>query len=45
MNLKLYCETRKQYLFEITPVTFVVDLTLENAEMELTKFATFFIKN
>jgi hypothetical protein len=44
-NLKAHCENRKMHLFDITPLTFVVDLSLEGAEMELLRFASFFIKH
>lgn len=44
-NLKLYCETNKINMFSITPVTFVIDLDDDACEVQITKFASFFIKN
>lgn len=44
-NLKSYAEYRKLMLWEITPLTFIVNLQEEDAELQLAKFASFFLKN
>ena len=44
-NLQIYCETNKLNLFDITPVTFLIDLQDDNCEAQLGKFVSFFLKN
>lgn len=43
--MKFFCETNKLYLFDITPITFLLDLQDENCEIQLGSFANFFYKN
>lgn len=44
-NLLVYCETNNLNLFEITPLSFLIDLDHENCHSTLQKFAKFFNKN
>ncbi|EGR27130.1 tubulin-tyrosine ligase family protein, putative [Ichthyophthirius multifiliis] len=43
-NLKLYCETSKIFLFNITPITFTIDLSDDACVLHLTQFASYFYK-
>lgn len=44
-NLKIYAETNKINLFDITPITFYLDLCEDSCEFQLNKFCSFFYKN
>ena len=44
-NLAFYCEQNKSNLFDITPITFVLDLNKEECESTVQSFVTFYNKN
>jgi len=41
-NLSRYCESKRKNVFQIHPVTFVVDYSSSNSNQEIEKFQTFF---
>lgn len=44
-NLSFYCEQNKMNLFDITPITFVLDMNKEDFEQTLSTFINFFHRN
>ncbi|KRX02454.1 hypothetical protein PPERSA_10071 [Pseudocohnilembus persalinus] len=43
-NFRFFCEANKINIFDITPVTFILDLQDQAAEFQLDKFCQFFLK-
>ena len=44
-NLAFYCEQNKMNLFDITPITFILDLNKEDCDTTLQSFINFYYKN
>lgn len=44
-NLAYYCEQNKMNLFDLTPITFIIDLNKDDSESTLQNFINFYHKN